>query len=79
MAEFGSKEVINVEDLDKYRDDYKRLVNLVFATESGRQLLKQWQFVYVEGDLFGKDSREADYNIGQRDFVLEVKANMEEV
>ncbi len=72
-----NNKTINVEDISKYRVDYRELLRSTFLTPAGQDLLKEWQKIYVEGDLFGLDHRAADYNIGQRDFVLELKSNLE--
>lgn len=64
---------LNPEQLSKR---YDSLVVSVFRTAAGKELLKEWTDLYVESDLFAETDREQCYNIGQRDFVLEISAKL---
>jgi len=69
---------VNEEEIKKLRSDYDNLVTSVFRTPAGKELLKRWQELYIEAELFDESERKTCYAIGQRDFVLEVAAKLKE-
>jgi len=50
----------------------KKLIVGVFSQGSGRDLLKEWERIYIKGRLYDDSDRFTVYNIAQRDFVLEI-------
>lgn len=65
----SAKELIN-----DTKDRYNRLVESTFNTTQGKELLSLWEKLHIQGQLFAATTRETDYNIAQRDFVLEIMA-----
>lgn len=69
---------LNAEEILDLRKKYDSLIITVFRTAAGQELLGKWKELYVEGDLFAATDREQCYNIGQRDFVLEIMVKFKE-
>lgn len=70
--------MITENEINKERDCYDSLVMTVFRTVAGQELLNKWRELYIEMDLFAETDREQCYNIGQRDFVLELTVKFKE-
>ena len=52
--------------------DIIKLMYNVFSTPQGKELLDEWQEVFVKGKLYHESDRTTVYAIAQRDFVLEI-------
>lgn len=72
------KDDLNQEEITQLRERYDSLILTVFRTATGQELLEKWREIFVENDLFAETDREQCYNIGQRDFVLEILAKFKE-
>ena len=66
--------MVDAQEIIKRADRLRTLTRQVLGSGSGKELLEELERVYVQGKLYQETDRATIYAVAQRDFILELKA-----
>ena len=70
-----AKELPSAEQFLETEKQFRVLCTTVFASGSGKDMLKHLKRIYCDGKLYQNNDRETVYCIAQRDLIMELENN----
>ncbi len=68
-----------IQDFIKEAQSFKTLCRNVLGSGQGKELLNKLRHIYVDGNLYDDSDRQTVYLIAQRDLIMELIYNVQDV